>query len=1086
MGSDGQQNQQQQTFLQSNSASRASSLNNSSKSKNNKMREFQLYKENNANVDTRQNSTHYDGQNYIENYNNSQMIAFADQSIIMNQNNQQFMNDSIAKNNLNNPIENFRNAQNSSLLVPSQNQLVKQNQILMEQQLMSLVLYDPQRMFIGEQNARVQEILKDGKTGLSLSNMRRSRFNTSAIGNRQQAHFNQSVISSQSPHSQLPNLEISGHMQQFKNSLKPFYKQTKIIPEHMVDDQFNNKECYVLQHPRSQQQQRRKITTAAHSALSNTSHAQFRTGGMTGDTRKLEDPVIDYNSSAGNPLSSLAFLQNQNLLQNQQTNQDIMMLQRKFEDNESNIIHELYSKHFQHKNNVQKALGERLDSTIQQDRQGDMIISAIKEKQDESSKSRQVMQNYLTNPNESISMTDNVSQPNDMRGQDFDKIKYVQYVPKFLRGSNETIINKMYMGSPVHNMTIGSTDDQQNHEMFKGEIRCHTHHLHNRRCEKFKVMDVAEIQNQAFKNLKVENKQIFDERNGSRSYKASFFPSSIIPEELVDIVKETQDFQKTMLINEKMLLSRPKSNNKIKSRFFSNENKGQIVQKDIEVTSDYRNSLIQQRRQQLIQKVNLSKDFRTDNQIQNFTQEDSQILDPIHAFQQQDYLLQNNLLINSDINQLAQHQQQQNSNRNYYYPKVSILNHFNAFSHDSKYPSNQLQQAIQSWDFSQTPISNHNLKINIEKECVKYHHNHVTTQKNLILSSKTQSEDGNVNNQEDQAERHQIKLANPDNLTQNIFRPRGMISSLGSSKQLSPVAGHAPQYDQSSLQNRTQSRKTERGQRFFNFNEVNSLQDKKWQSPYIHQKKCDLIKKINLKQNELKNFEKSNKVQNAQNLNSSVNNPYNLWNRNRNKSNLQTRKRQSLQMSVIEGSLRDKNTMQQTKVNRTAGGNSGNSGTKNQKGKNLVNQPSSLMAFKLKRYQRPNTQQIHRAEKQISQKAVNTIEYGIDQNLGSMGGVTTQKDTTFQMDNKNGDHRLETDSLSMSSGNINVTVNQQQQSLKQIRKSEGNKRLIISKRSGDFFGKKQSRQQLAGNDALIGGNSSTVINQSGVISLTQE
>ena len=62
------------------------------------MRDFHLYKDN-INIDTRQNSIHYDGQNYIENFNNSNIIAFADQSI-MNQknnhnNNNHFNNDSI-------------------------------------------------------------------------------------------------------------------------------------------------------------------------------------------------------------------------------------------------------------------------------------------------------------------------------------------------------------------------------------------------------------------------------------------------------------------------------------------------------------------------------------------------------------------------------------------------------------------------------------------------------------------------------------------------------------------------------------------------------------------------------------------------------------------------------------------------------------------------------------------------------------------------------------------------------------------------------------------------------------------------------
>ena len=34
----------------------------------------------------------------------------------------------------------------------------------------------------------------------------------------------------------------------FSHSLKPFYKQNKIVPETMLDEQLHkNKECYVLQ-----------------------------------------------------------------------------------------------------------------------------------------------------------------------------------------------------------------------------------------------------------------------------------------------------------------------------------------------------------------------------------------------------------------------------------------------------------------------------------------------------------------------------------------------------------------------------------------------------------------------------------------------------------------------------------------------------------------------------------------------------------------------------------------------------------------------------------------------------------------------
>jgi len=42
-------------------------------------------------------------------------------------------------------------------------------------------------------------------------------------------------------------------------------------------------------------------------------------------------------------------------------------------------------------------------------------------------------------------------------------------------------------------------------------------------------------------------------------------------------------------------------------------------------------------------------------------------------------------------------------------------------------------------------------------------------------------------------------------------------------------------------------------------------------------KNCELMKRVNLKHNEMMNFEKSQNAQKASSLNSSFNNPYTLW-----------------------------------------------------------------------------------------------------------------------------------------------------------------------------------------------------------------
>lgn len=88
------------------------------------------------------------------------------------------------------------------------------------------------------------------------------------------------------------------------------------------------------------------------------------------------------------------------------------------------------------------------------------------------------MENYLTNPADSLSLTDNntlgihdsIQKQNEKY---YDKVKYVQYIPKHLRGSDENIINQMYLSTP-DNQTITSANPFNS--IPTGEQRCHSQH----------------------------------------------------------------------------------------------------------------------------------------------------------------------------------------------------------------------------------------------------------------------------------------------------------------------------------------------------------------------------------------------------------------------------------------------------------------------------------------------------------------------------------------------------------------------------------------------------------------------------------
>ena len=94
-------------------------------------------------------------------------------------------------------------------------------------------------------------------------------------------------------------------------------------------------------------------------------------------------------------------------------------------------------------------------------------------------------------------------------------------------------------------METGPTQRLSSIEMR--EKRCHSQHSHARKCQRFRELDVVEIENLAFQKLVVQNDPLYSKQDSLA--RASFFPTSHMPAELKYILHENQEFQKSMLVS---------------------------------------------------------------------------------------------------------------------------------------------------------------------------------------------------------------------------------------------------------------------------------------------------------------------------------------------------------------------------------------------------------------------------------------------------------------------------------------------------------------------------------------------------------
>ncbi len=84
-----------------------------------------------------------------------------------------------------------------------------------------------------------------------------------------------------------------------------------------------------------------------------------------------------------------------------------------------------------------------------------------------------------------------------MSEQDYEKVKFVQYIPKNHHGEPENAINSLYIESQIEN------SDEVSHIIPQQPItdgnrqsdrRCKSQHI-NRRCANKKELDIAEVEN---------------------------------------------------------------------------------------------------------------------------------------------------------------------------------------------------------------------------------------------------------------------------------------------------------------------------------------------------------------------------------------------------------------------------------------------------------------------------------------------------------------------------------------------------------------------------------------------------------------
>ena len=197
-------------------------------------------------------------------------------------------------------------------------------------------------------------------------------------------------------------------------------------------------------------------------------------------------------------------------------------LRRKFEDNEADIITELYARHFKNKPDTsvtQKSVTQKsVTDRPGQVEQGGILNSSdgyeapptdsIEELvgfntdiEDEAMQRRD--KNFTRRPSQSAG---GAPRPETYSKPLQDKIKYVQYIPKEARGTLEDVVNQLYHQKDIYRkLNEGEPGDStmtnssrkknfwQNMATRVSSKHCRTRHRHAANCVKSKETDLSQL-----------------------------------------------------------------------------------------------------------------------------------------------------------------------------------------------------------------------------------------------------------------------------------------------------------------------------------------------------------------------------------------------------------------------------------------------------------------------------------------------------------------------------------------------------------------------------------------------------------------
>lgn len=185
-------------------------------------------------------------------------------------------------------------------------------------------------------------------------------------------------------------------------------------------------------------------------------------------------------------------------------------MKRKFEDNEADIITELYAKHFKTTKNESSKMSQTHRDNAKVARDGTLIddsIGAGFNTDIEDEYERHGSKFAIKSNNDQVAALNGAPKVETYSRPLQDKIRYVQYIPKDAKGTIEDAVNSLYQKNHI-NRKMHQDDDNGEHNPMMSEQRqafwdnlanrtstknCQNTHRHAAQCAKVKETDLCEI-----------------------------------------------------------------------------------------------------------------------------------------------------------------------------------------------------------------------------------------------------------------------------------------------------------------------------------------------------------------------------------------------------------------------------------------------------------------------------------------------------------------------------------------------------------------------------------------------------------------